>query len=80
MTSPPIWKRSWTRSPPATLDWKQLLRDFWKDFSAAVGETKDLKISQVIDELDSRAGPAHLPGRAKTASIRANAPPAPMAG
>jgi len=34
------------------LDWKQLLRDFWKDFSAAVGETKDLKISQVIDELD----------------------------
>ncbi|HEY4076800.1 MAG TPA: type I DNA topoisomerase [Rhizomicrobium sp.] len=35
------------------LDWKQLLRDFWKDFSAAVGETKDLKISQVIDELDS---------------------------
>jgi len=35
------------------LDWKQLLRDFWKDFSAAVGETKDLKISQVIDELDT---------------------------
>src|SRR6185312_9420345 len=35
------------------LNWKQLLRDFWKDFSAAVGETKDLKISQVIDELDS---------------------------
>jgi DNA topoisomerase-1 len=34
------------------LDWKQLLRDFWKDFSATVGETKDLKISQVIDELD----------------------------
>ena len=25
------------------LDWKQLLRDFWKDFSAAVGETKDLQ-------------------------------------
>ncbi|HTC83500.1 MAG TPA: type I DNA topoisomerase [Rhizomicrobium sp.] len=39
------------------LDWKQLLRDFWKDFSAAVGETKDLKISQVIDELDHVLGP-----------------------
>ncbi|HEY8254962.1 MAG TPA: type I DNA topoisomerase [Rhizomicrobium sp.] len=34
------------------LDWKQLLRDFWKDFSATVGETKDLKIRDVIDELD----------------------------
>jgi DNA topoisomerase I len=34
------------------LDWKQLLRDFWKDFSAAVGETKDLKVSDVITALD----------------------------
>ena len=45
------------------LDWKQLLRDFWKDFSAAVGETKDLKIRQVIDELDSVLGPHIFPGR-----------------
>ncbi|MGZ5929028.1 MAG: topoisomerase C-terminal repeat-containing protein, partial [Rhizomicrobium sp.] len=44
-----------------TLNWKQLLRDFWKDFSAAVGETKDLKISQVIDELDSVLGPHIFP-------------------
>ena len=43
------------------LDWKQLLRDFWKDFSAAVGETKDLKIRQVIDELDSVLGPHIFP-------------------
>ena len=35
------------------LDWKTLLRDFWTEFSAAVGETKDLKIRDVIDELDS---------------------------
>src|SRR4029079_448441 len=35
-----------------TLDLKKMLRDFLKDFSAAGGETKDLKISQVIDELD----------------------------
>ena len=34
------------------LNWKQLLRDFWTDFSANVGETKDLKIRDVIDELD----------------------------
>ena len=43
------------------LNWKQLLRDFWKDFSAAVGETKDLKISQVIDELDQVLGPHIFP-------------------
>ena len=43
------------------LDWKQLLRDFWKDFSAAVGETKDLKITQVIDELDSVLAPHIFP-------------------
>jgi DNA topoisomerase I len=43
------------------LNWKQLLRDFWRDFSAAVGETKDLKISQVIDELDDILGPHIFP-------------------
>ncbi len=43
------------------LNWKQLLREFWKNFSAAVGETKDLKISQVIDELDSVLGPHIFP-------------------
>ncbi|HEY2011137.1 MAG TPA: type I DNA topoisomerase [Rhizomicrobium sp.] len=43
------------------LDWKQLLRDFWKDFSAAVGETKELKISQVIDELDHVLSPHIFP-------------------
>ncbi|HSC18491.1 MAG TPA: type I DNA topoisomerase, partial [Rhizomicrobium sp.] len=41
------------------LDWKQLLRDFWRDFSAAIGETKELKISDVIDALDEVLGP-HL--------------------
>ncbi len=48
------------------LDYKQLLRDFWTGFSEAVGGTKDLKIRQVIDELDSVLGsyifPAGEPG------------------
>jgi DNA topoisomerase-1 len=48
------------------LDYKELLRDFWKGFSEAVGGTKDLKIRQVIDELDSVLGsyifPAGEPG------------------
>ncbi|WP_306889399.1 type I DNA topoisomerase [Ancylobacter amanitiformis] len=34
------------------LDWKDVLRDFWRDFAAAVGETKDLRVSEVIDRLD----------------------------
>ncbi len=43
------------------LDWKALLRDFWTNFSAAVAGTKDLKIRQVIDELDSVMGPHIFP-------------------
>jgi len=43
------------------LDWKQLLRDFWRDFSAAVGETKNLKITDVINELDEILAPHIFP-------------------
>ena len=52
------------------LNWKQLLKDFWKDFSAAVGETKDLKVSQVIDELDEILGPHIFPTAADGADPR----------
>jgi DNA topoisomerase-1 len=37
------------------------LRDFWTEFSAAVGETKDLKIRDVIDELDKVLSPHIFP-------------------
>lgn len=37
--------------------WKEALRQFWIDFSKAIGETKDLKISDVIDKLDEDLGP-----------------------
>jgi DNA topoisomerase-1 len=43
------------------LDWKKLLRDFWKDFSSAVGETKDLRITHVIDELEKVLEPHIFP-------------------
>jgi DNA topoisomerase-1 len=52
------------------LDWKQLLRDFWKGFSAAVAETKDLKISQVITEIDGILGPHIFPHGADGADPR----------
>ncbi len=43
--------------------WRQVLRDFWTDFSAAIAETKDLKISDVIDALDADLGPHFFPAR-----------------
>src|SRR5882724_3074003 len=43
------------------LDWKQLLRDFWTEFSAAVGETKNLRITHVIDELEKVLSPHIFP-------------------
>ncbi|WP_029006159.1 type I DNA topoisomerase [Azorhizobium doebereinerae] len=36
----------------AEIDWKQVLRDFWGDFSLAVDATKELRVSQVLDALD----------------------------
>jgi DNA topoisomerase I len=46
------------------LPWRDLLRDFWRDFTAAIGEIKDLKISQVIDALNEVLGPHIFPPRA----------------
>jgi len=37
--------------------WKQVLRDFWGDFDATVAETKDLRVSEVLDHLDELLGP-----------------------
>jgi DNA topoisomerase-1 len=44
-------------------NWREVLRAFWTDFSAAIGETKDLKISDVIDALDADLGPHFFPAR-----------------
>ncbi|MBI3710702.1 MAG: type I DNA topoisomerase [Proteobacteria bacterium] len=42
-------------------NWRAVLRDFWQAFSGAVGETKDLTITQVIDALDADLGPHFFP-------------------
>lgn len=41
--------------------WKDVLREFWQAFSAAVGQTKDLTITEVIDDLDEELGPHFFP-------------------
>src|SRR6202167_1185046 len=45
------------------LEWHDLLRKFWQGFTAAVGEIKDLRISQVIDALDALLGQHLFPAR-----------------
>ncbi|HQT68576.1 MAG TPA: type I DNA topoisomerase, partial [Acetobacteraceae bacterium] len=52
-------------------DWRQVLRDFWRDFSAAIGQTTELKISDVIDALDEDLGPHFFPSRADGSDPRA---------
>ena len=34
------------------LDYKQVLRDFWKDFTASTEEIKDLRVSEVLEALN----------------------------
>src|SRR5207248_2608659 len=43
------------------VDWKELLRNFWGDFSAAVGDTKDLTIKAVLEALDAELGRHFFP-------------------
>jgi DNA topoisomerase-1 len=46
------------------LEWRDLLRDFWRDFTAAIGDIKDLRITQVIDTLNEILGAHIFPARA----------------
>lgn len=42
-------------------NWKDALALFWKNFKAAIDDTKDLTITHVIDYLDAELGPHFLP-------------------
>ncbi len=44
-------------------DYKELLGSFWRDFSAAISETSDLRISEVLDVLDEALAPQLYPPR-----------------
>jgi DNA topoisomerase I len=45
------------------IDWKQVLRDFWRDFSAAIGGTKELRTTEVLDALNELLGPHIFPDK-----------------
>ncbi|MGR3636963.1 MAG: type I DNA topoisomerase [Shimia sp.] len=44
-------------------DYKTVLSRFWKDFSASIAETSDLRISEVLDILDDALAPQLYPAR-----------------
>jgi len=45
-------------------EWRAVMQAFWEDFSRAVEQTRDLKISDVIDALDQDLGQHFFPTRA----------------
>src|SRR4051794_32700808 len=46
------------------IDWKEVLRNFWRDFSAAVGGTKELRTGEILDALNELLAPHIFPPRA----------------
>lgn len=45
------------------LSWKDVLRDFWKAFSAAIDDTKELRVTDVLDALNEELAPLVFPER-----------------
>ncbi|WP_112320452.1 type I DNA topoisomerase [Oceanibium sediminis] len=44
-------------------DWKKVLANFWTDFSAHVDETKELRITEVLDKINEVLAPHIFPER-----------------
>lgn len=45
------------------LNWKDVLRDFWKNFFAQIEETKELRVTNVLDALNEALAPLVFPKR-----------------
>jgi DNA topoisomerase-1 len=45
------------------IDWKEVLRNFWRDFAAAIDNTKDLRVTNVLDALNDILAPHIFPPR-----------------
>ena len=45
------------------LAWKDVLRDFWTDFSKAVADIKELRVTDVLDALNEELAPLVFPAR-----------------
>jgi DNA topoisomerase-1 len=49
------------RISAGALEWKDVLRDFWQEFIAAVNDIGDLRIAQVLEALNELLGPHIFP-------------------
>ena len=52
------------------LNWKILLREFWNEFSSSVDETKDLRVTNVLDALNDALRSSVFPDREDGADPR----------
>jgi len=55
----------------AKIDWKEVLRRFWKEFSSAVDETKELRIGEVLEALNDFLAPSLFPPKDDGSNPRA---------
>ena len=53
------------------LAYKDVLRDFWQDFTAAINETKELRVSDVLDALNETLGQHVFPDKGDGSDPRA---------
>ena len=53
------------------LEWKDVLRDFWREFIGAVNDIGDLRIAQVLEALNDLLGPHIFPEPAEGGDARA---------
>ena len=53
------------------IGWKDVLRAFWRDFAAAVDATRELRVSEVLDNLNELLGPYIFPQTADGSDPRA---------
>jgi DNA topoisomerase I len=52
------------------ISWREVLRDFWRDFIGAVNDIKDLRVAEVLDTLDEMLGPHIYPPRTDGGDVR----------
>ena len=53
------------------LEWKDVLREFWRDFTGSVDEIKDLRVTEVLDALNEILGPHIFPAKEDGSDPRA---------
>ena len=62
-TSPPRWRRSSTRSPTASSPGRTCCAISGRDFSGAVDDIKELRVTDVLDALNEELAPLVFPAR-----------------